>query len=187
MEAYHAYNVPSIVGIPYGLEGFIPKYRHALRELTPDVVADIHRFGGTILGSSRGPQSPEEIVDTLERCNVNALFVIGGDGTMKAALSISREVQNRGLKIDLGIEVSIEELPIIQRRIIRHCHRLGRRCIVATHMLESMIDHFNGGQVIDGNNLVAFFLGHGAQYVATNTSKTVNSIFGHKIEGFRFD
>lgn len=29
---------------------------------------------------------------------------------------------------DLGIEVSIEELPIIQRRIIRHCHRLGRRC-----------------------------------------------------------
>ena len=39
---------------------------------------------------------------------------------------------------DLGIEVSIEELPIIQRRIVRHCHRLGRRCIVATHMLESI-------------------------------------------------
>ncbi len=109
MEAYHAYNVPSIVGIPYGLEGFIPKYRHALRELTPDVVADIHRFGGTILGSSRGPQSPEEIVDTLERCNVNALFVIGGDGTMKAALSISREVQNRGLKIAvIGIPKTID-------------------------------------------------------------------------------
>ena len=34
MEAYHAYNVPSIVGIPYGLEGFIPKSRHAMRELT---------------------------------------------------------------------------------------------------------------------------------------------------------
>ena len=54
-------------------------------------------------------------------------------------------------------------------------------------ILEQVGDHFNGGQVIDGNNLVAFFLGHGAQYVATNTSKTVNSIFGHKIEGFRFD
>lgn len=40
---------------------------------------------------------------------------------------------------DLGIEVSIEELPIIQRQIIRNCHKLGRRCIVATHMLESMI------------------------------------------------
>ena len=109
MEAYHAYKVPSIVGIPYGLEGFIPKYRHSLRELTPEVVADIHRFGGTILGSSRGPQSPEEIVDTLERCNVNALFVIGGDGTMKAALSISREIQNRGLKITvIGIPKTID-------------------------------------------------------------------------------
>ena len=48
-------------------------------------------------------------------------------------------------------------------------------------------DRFDRSQVIDGNNLVAFFLGHGAQYVATNASKTVNSVFGHKIEGFRFD
>ncbi len=35
MEAFHAYNVPSILGIPYGLEGFIPKYGHTLQELTP--------------------------------------------------------------------------------------------------------------------------------------------------------
>jgi len=40
---------------------------------------------------------------------------------------------------DLGIEVHIEELPILQRRIIKRCHELGRRVIVATHMLESMI------------------------------------------------
>lgn len=40
---------------------------------------------------------------------------------------------------DLGIEVHVEELPIIQRRIVKRCHELGRRVIVATHMLESMI------------------------------------------------
>lgn len=109
MEAFHAYKVPSIVGIPYGLEGFIPKYGHSLMELTPKVVADIHRFGGTMLGSSRGPQSAEEIVDTLERCNVNALFVIGGDGTMKASLAISEELQARGLKISvIGIPKTID-------------------------------------------------------------------------------
>lgn len=109
MEAFHAYKVPSIVGIPYGLEGFIPKYGHSLMELTPKVVADIHRFGGTMLGSSRGPQSAEEIVDTLERCNVNALFVIGGDGTMKASLAISEELQTRGLKISvIGIPKTID-------------------------------------------------------------------------------
>ena len=109
MEAFHAYNVPSILGIPYGLEGFIPKYGHVPFELTPSSVSDIHRFGGTMLGSSRGPQSPEEIVDTLERSNVNVLFVIGGDGTMKAALAISGEVQSRGLKISvIGIPKTID-------------------------------------------------------------------------------
>lgn len=40
---------------------------------------------------------------------------------------------------DLGIEVHIEELPILQRRIIKRCLSLGRRVIVATHFLESMI------------------------------------------------
>ncbi len=99
MEAHHAYHVPSIMGIRYGLEGFIPACGHQPMELTPERVADIHRFGGTILGSSRGPQSAEEIVDSLERSNVSILFVIGGDGSMKAALSISREVQARNLKI----------------------------------------------------------------------------------------
>ena len=41
---------------------------------------------------------------------------------------------------DLGIEVPYEELPIIQRRIVKCCLRFGRPVIVATHMLESMIN-----------------------------------------------
>jgi pyruvate kinase len=41
---------------------------------------------------------------------------------------------------DLGIEVPYEELPIIQRRIVKTCLRSGRPVIVATHMLESMIE-----------------------------------------------
>jgi pyruvate kinase len=40
---------------------------------------------------------------------------------------------------DLGIEVPMEELPIIQRRIVKSCIRLGKPVIVATHLLESMI------------------------------------------------
>jgi pyruvate kinase len=42
---------------------------------------------------------------------------------------------------DLGIEVNIEELPIIQRRIVKKCHVMGRAVIVATHMLESMVSN----------------------------------------------
>ena len=40
---------------------------------------------------------------------------------------------------DLGIECPMEELPIIQRRIVKRCLQRGRPVIVATHMLESMI------------------------------------------------
>lgn len=42
---------------------------------------------------------------------------------------------------DLGIEVNIEELPILQRKIVQRCMKLGTRVIVATHMLESMISN----------------------------------------------
>ncbi len=109
MQAHHAYHVPSVLGFRYGLEGFIPDYGHAVAELTPRKVADIHMFGGTFLGSSRGPQSPELIVDTLERMNISVLFVIGGDGTMKAASAISREVQSRSLRISvIGIPKTID-------------------------------------------------------------------------------
>ena len=109
MELYHGYKISSVIGIRFGLEGFIPKYNHEILELTPATVTNIHTFGGTILGTSRGPQSSEAIVDTLERLNVNILFVLGGDGSMKAASAISDEVKSRGRKISIiGIPKTID-------------------------------------------------------------------------------
>jgi 6-phosphofructokinase 1 len=117
MEAHHRYGVHTTLGIRYGLEGFIPSYGHEVMELTPETVSAIHEFGGTILGSSRGPQSPVEIVDTLERMNISVLFLIGGDGTMRAALKIHDEIKQRGLKISvIGIPKTIDnDIPFITR------------------------------------------------------------------------
>lgn len=109
LEAHHNYTVQSVVGIPFGLQGFIPEYGHEARELTPESVANIHQFGGTVLGSSRGPQDPAKIVDTLERRNINCLFIIGGDGTMRAAQSIVSEINDRRLKIAvIGVPKTID-------------------------------------------------------------------------------
>ena len=109
MEGYHGYKMAGVLGIPFGLEGFIPKYHYRNVELTPDKVRDIHLFGGTTLGSSRGPQDPAAIVDTLERSNVSMLFIIGGDGTMRAAKAIYNEITARNLKIAVvGIPKTID-------------------------------------------------------------------------------
>ena len=63
MEMHYRYGVKSVLGIRYGYSGFIPEYGFEPIELTPERVTDIHLFGGTILGSSRGKQSVERIVD----------------------------------------------------------------------------------------------------------------------------
>ncbi len=109
MEAFHKYRVPAVLGIKYGLEGFIPHFGHDIEELTPKKVTDIHQFGGTILGSSRGPQDPAAVVDALERLNISVLFMIGGDGTMKAMHKIIEEIRMRNLRISvIGVPKTID-------------------------------------------------------------------------------
>jgi 6-phosphofructokinase 1 len=109
LALYHIYGIHNIYGIRYGLEGFISSYGHDLIDLNPEFVSDIHERGGTILGTSRGPQDVESIVDALERMNVGLLFAIGGDGTMTASTKIADEVNKRGLKIGIvGIPKTID-------------------------------------------------------------------------------
>jgi 6-phosphofructokinase 1 len=101
LELHFLYHVRHIYGIRYGFQGFIPKYGHSLMNLTPEVVANIHTFGGTILSSSRGPQDISEIVDALDRLHIQILFLIGGDGTLRAANLIWEEIQRRELRISV--------------------------------------------------------------------------------------
>ena len=95
----YGYDVKNIFGIPYGYRGFIPKYQHQPIKLNPDVVDKIHEQGGTILGSSRGQQNIYEICDCLQRYNLNILFTVGGDGTLRGASEIARELKRRQQKI----------------------------------------------------------------------------------------
>ncbi|HET6491017.1 MAG TPA: ATP-dependent 6-phosphofructokinase [Syntrophales bacterium] len=117
MELHFRYGVRNIVGVRYGFQGLIPRYGHDLLELTPDVVKDIQDLGGSILSSSRGNQGLGEMVDALERMNINLFFVIGGDGTMQAAQGIVHEITRRKLKIGvIGIPKTIDnDLVLIQK------------------------------------------------------------------------
>jgi 6-phosphofructokinase 1 len=106
---YHQYGVRKIYGFQYGYEGFIPKYKHDTINFNPDTVDAIQDLGGSILASSRGEQSVEEIVDCLDRMDINMLFTIGGDGTLKGASAIAAEIDKRQLNISvMGIPKTID-------------------------------------------------------------------------------
>jgi 6-phosphofructokinase 1 len=109
LALHHHYNVQTIFGFRYGYEGLSHKYGHTPIQLTPGTVEDIHQKGGTILGSSRGPQDVAEMVDCLERMNIGLLFTIGGDGTLRGAEAIAEEIADRKLKIGvIGIPKTID-------------------------------------------------------------------------------
>ena len=117
MALNYRYRVKEIIGIRYGFSGLVPRIGRPPIVITPQHVEGIHRSGGTLLGSSRGPQDPKEMVDFLERERINVLFAIGGDGTQRAALSIAEEVERRKCKISIiGIPKTIDnDIAFIER------------------------------------------------------------------------
>jgi len=109
LELYHRYGVKKIFGFRHGLQGFIPEYGHDVIPLGLSSVERIMDQGGSILGSSRGSQDPDKIIDTLERFNIQILFMIGGDGTLKASHELAKRILERELKISvIGIPKTID-------------------------------------------------------------------------------
>jgi len=103
------YGIKNVLGIRYGYAGLIPSYKYEPLLLDVDAVDTIHESGGTILGSSRGQQDTEQIVDTLVRMNINLLFCVGGDGSLRCAHDVAEECKRRKLAISvLGIPKTID-------------------------------------------------------------------------------
>jgi len=109
LELLRRYGVQRVYGFCSGFQGFVQKFHRPVVDLTQELVSDINEHGGTILGSSRGEQDPVAVVDCLERMGINLLFVIGGDGTIRAAMKIVTEIAARGSKIAVvGIPKTID-------------------------------------------------------------------------------
>jgi 6-phosphofructokinase 1 len=116
-ELFYRYGISRILGFKYGYEGLVSKFNHPVIELTPQLVRDIHLVGGTLLGTSRGNQDVGQMVDTLEIMNINILYCIGGDGTLRGAHAIQEEIKARKLKIAVaGIPKTIDnDIDLIQK------------------------------------------------------------------------
>ncbi|XP_074582123.1 ATP-dependent 6-phosphofructokinase 6-like [Curcuma longa] len=103
---YDMYGVTKVLGIDGGYRGF---YARNTINFTPKSVNDIHKRGGTIIGTSRGGHDTLKIVDSIQDRGINQVYIIGGDGTQKGASAIFEEIQKRGLKVAIaGIPKTID-------------------------------------------------------------------------------
>jgi 6-phosphofructokinase 1 len=111
------YGIREVLGIRFGFEGLNPEKGEPPLTLTRETVAGIHLTGGTILGTSRGPQDPTTTVRFLEDRKIDILFCVGGDGTQRGAHDIAAEVARQNLPIAIiGIPKTIDN-------DIRYCRR----------------------------------------------------------------
>lgn len=162
---WYRYGVRRISGIKFGYQGLLPTSKEAPVKLDPDVVDEIQEKGGTILGSARGGgERTSDIVDTLERMNVNILFTIGGDGTLRGAYAISQEILNRGLKISVvGVPKTIDnDLAFIQTSF-------GFDTAVSMAVPVVRCAHVEAKNAINGVGLVKV-MGRESGFIAASTS-----------------
>jgi 6-phosphofructokinase 1 len=162
---WYRYGVTRISGIRYGYKGFLPESQFGLKSLDPDSVDDIHKLGGTYLGSARGGgKEVAKIVDAMEKLNLNILFTIGGDGTQHGTLDIAEEVDKRRLKIALiGIPKTVDnDFALIDRSF-------GFDTAVEKAVEVVAAAHMEASSAINGVGLVKV-MGRESGYIAACTA-----------------
>jgi 6-phosphofructokinase 1 len=162
---WYRYGVTRISGIRYGYLGFLPEYQFDIKRLDPSLVDDIHKIGGTFLGSARGGgREVEKIVDTMERMNLNMCFTIGGDGTQRGTVDIAEEIDKRHLKIAMiGIPKTVDnDFAIIDRSF-------GFNTAVAKAVEVVGSAHMEAASAINGIGLVKL-MGRDSGFIAAHTA-----------------
>ncbi|HEU4678795.1 MAG TPA: ATP-dependent 6-phosphofructokinase [Terrimicrobiaceae bacterium] len=96
LELRHGYGVQEVLGFRRGYQGLDPARGAEPVTITSEFVLGIHRQGGTVLGTSRGPVDTKLAVENLIQRGVNVLFTIGGDGTQRGGVDLFQEAQRRG-------------------------------------------------------------------------------------------
>jgi 6-phosphofructokinase 1 len=92
------YRIQEVLGIRYGFQGLVAGGLPPMT-LSLQAVEQIHHLGGSLLGTSRGPQDSERMVAFLRERQIDILFTIGGDGTSRGGLEISRALRAKGIPI----------------------------------------------------------------------------------------
>ena len=109
LELHYAYGVKEVYGFRGGYQGLDPEHGEEPLLLTPKLVDGIHKKGGTMLGTSRGPVDDGIAVKNLVSRGINILFTVGGDGTQRGGNALFQEAKKQGYSLSVvGIPKTID-------------------------------------------------------------------------------
>jgi 6-phosphofructokinase 1 len=164
LELHYHYGTSDVLGIRYGYHGLNPENPTPPVQLDLGMISDIHESGGSILGTSRGPESPEVMVNFLRDQNVSILFAIGGDGTQRGAWAIHEEA------IRQRYELAVVGIP---KTIDNDIHFVSRTFgfITAVEEARGVIDsaHTEARAVLNGVGLVKL-MGRDSGFIAASAT-----------------
>ena len=183
-ELHFHYKVSSILGVPKGYLGLNPASGLEPIPLTPDMVDNIHTEGGTILGSSRGRQDEQVMVDYLQDRKINLLFCIGGDGTLRAASKIAAAAKERDAPIAvIGIPKTIDNDVYYCDRSFGYSTAVNaaREVLTVAHVEAKGIDRGIGLVKLMGRD--AGFIACGATVASQQVNYTLIPEVPFKLEG----
>jgi 6-phosphofructokinase 1 len=164
LELHHIYGIKEMLGFRWGYQGLDPERGAEPVVLTPDFVEDIHKEGGTVLGTSRGPVDTGLAVDNLIRREVRMLFTVGGDGTQRGARDLYQEATRRGYPLAVvGIPKTIDNDVAFVSRTFGYLTAVEQACQV--------IDcaHMEAHSVMNGISLVKL-MGRHAGFITTGAT-----------------
>jgi 6-phosphofructokinase 1 len=170
-ELRFSYGVKSVLGIRGGYRGLDPSRGKPPLELTEELVEDIHKKGGTLLGTSRGPVDTAVAVDFLIAQKIDILFTVGGDGTQRGGNALYQEALKRGHSLAVvGIPKTIDN----DVRFVSRTFGFGTAVDEAVRVIDSA--HTEARSVDNGVSLVKL-MGRHAGFIAaaaTVASQDVN-------------
>ena len=171
MTLWHRYGVREIEGLRFGYLGLYDKDESLRLALTPEIVRDIHRTGGTILGSSRG--GGDRVADMARACverGIKMLFCIGGDGTQKGAMALSRELVKINAKcVVVGIPKTIDnDLSFVERSF-------GFDTAVSEAVSAVSAAHTEARAAVNGVGVVKV-MGRQSGFIAAHTALAQNDV-----------
>ncbi len=186
LELHYSYEVPKILGFRGGYQGLDPASGLEPIELTTKLVSTIHKEGGTVLGTSRGPVDVRVAVEALIRRKVNILFTIGGDGTQRGGNDFFQEAKRRAYKLAVvGIPKTIDNDIAFVTRTFGYLTAVQEAAQVLHRAHTEVRSVHNGIAVVKVMGRHAGFIAAGATVASQDVNFTLVPEVPFKLEGRR--